>query len=100
MGWFSSRLPGRKKVAYYTWHLGGGEHACARCRELDGTCWLPEHPEMKGPPRREGCTCPGGCSCRALEVYLDEAWGPGNAEWIRKRGGLVSGAQMQKFLSG
>jgi len=98
MGWFRNKLPG-KQVAYFTWHVGGGEHACARCRDLDGTCWLPERHDFKPPPLRDPCTCPGGCTCRALQVFMDEAWGPGNSEWIRKRGGLVTGAQMQKFLS-
>ena len=55
--------------------------------------------EFRGPPLKEGCTCPGGCRCRQLTVANDEAWGPGNAEWIKKRGGLVTGAQMNKFLS-
>ncbi|MBM3984935.1 MAG: hypothetical protein FJ296_04475 [Planctomycetes bacterium] len=99
MGWFGRKL-GQKQVAYFQWHLGGGEHACAACRERDGMAWLPERKDVKGPPLREACTCAGGCKCRALEVYADEAWGPGNADWIRKRGGLVTGAQFEKFIGG
>ncbi len=98
MGWFSRKFGSQAKVAYYTWHSGSSEHVCGKCRELDGTCWLPEK-DFHGPPLHEGCTCPGGCACRQLVVALDEAWGPGNAEWIRKRGGLVTGAQMNKFLA-
>ena len=100
MGLFSKM--GKKPVAYFQWHLGGGEHACAACREKDGMAvrekdgmaWLPERKDVKGPPLRESCTC------RTLEVYTDEAWGPGNAEWIKKRGGLVTGAQFNKFIGG
>ena len=95
--WFGKAAP----AAYLTWHTGhagGAPGTCAACRELDGTCWLPDA-DFKGPPLRSGCTCPGGCTCRALVVRTDEAWGPGNAAWIGKRGGVVSGAQMQKFLS-
>jgi hypothetical protein len=98
MGWLSRKFGKQANVAYYTWHAGAWEQTCGRCRELDGTCWLPEK-DFRGPPLGDGCTCPGGCRCRQLSVALDEAWGPGNAEWIRKRGGLVSGAQMNKFLS-
>jgi hypothetical protein len=86
-------------VAYHTWHVGSDPDACTACRDLDGTCWLPERKDFKGPPLRSGCTCTGGCSCRILSVRMDEAWGPGNAEWIRKRGGVVSGEQMKRFLS-
>ena len=98
MGWFRRKLGGKAAVAYSTWHLGGGERACEACRKLDGTCWLPSH-GFKGPPLTGECLCPGGCTCRVLVVRKDEAWGPGNAEWIGKRGGLVSGEQMDKFLS-
>jgi hypothetical protein len=100
MGWLGRRFGRKAAVAYRTWHVGPRADACPRCRELDGTCWLPERSDMRGPPLREGCACRGGCSCRVLEVRMDEAWGPGNAEWIRKRGGLVSGPQMQRFLAG
>ena len=99
MGWLSRTFGQESRVAYYTWHCGTREDLCSACKALDGTCWLPEKSEFKPPPMRSGCGCPGGCTCRALEVLLDEAWGPGNAEWIGKRGGVVSGAQMQKFLS-
>ncbi len=94
-----SRLFGKQAaVAYKTWHTGSGAATCQACKDLDGTCWLPGN-SFKGPPLREGCSCPGGCTCRVLVVRQDEAWGPGNAEWIEKRGGLVSGEQMDKFLS-
>ena len=86
-------------VAYYTWHTGSSVDVCDGCRELDGTCWLPERKDFKGPPLKSDCSCAGGCSCRVLSVRADEAWGPGNAEWIRKRGGVVSGEQMDRFLS-
>jgi len=99
MGWLSRTFGKQARVAYYTWHCGAREDLCATCKGLDGTCWLPEKSEFKAPPMTSGCSCAGGCTCRALEVKLDEAWGPGNAEWIKKRGGVVSGAQMQKFLS-
>lgn len=98
MVWFSWPFGKKKAVAYYTWHLGGGAKACEKCRDLDGTCWLPSY-DFDGPPLKKDCLCPGGCTCRVLVVRMDEAWGPGNAEWIGKRGGLVTGAQMDKFLS-
>ena len=100
MGWFRRKFGGQAPVAYSTWHAGSREDLCGRCRELDGTCWLPDRKDFKGPPLKGGCSCPGGCTCRVLVVRMDEAWGPGNAEWIGKRGGLVTGEQMEKFLSG
>lgn len=93
---FFRRSPG---VAYYTWHAGRGEDLCSACKDKDGACWIPEY-DFAGPPLADGCTCPGGCTCTTLDVRVDEAWGPGNAEWILKRGGLVTGDQMDKFLSG
>lgn len=90
-----------KPVAYWTWHASKASETCKTCRDLDGACWTPAYVKesrYRGPPLEEGCACPGGCTCRALAVYLDEAWGPGNAKWIDARGGRVSGAQMQKFL--
>jgi hypothetical protein len=100
MGWFNRRFGRKAALAYLTWHVGARTDACGPCRELDGTSWLPEHASMRGPPLRVGCSCLGGCTCRALAVRMDEAWGPGNGVWIRKRGGLVCGAQMEKFLAG
>ncbi|MGQ0553028.1 MAG: hypothetical protein ACT4PU_07395 [Planctomycetota bacterium] len=99
MGWFSRKFGKEASVAYYTWHVGPASGACAACRERDGQCWLPERTDVVAPPLKTGCTCPGGCKCRALVVATDEAWGPGNAEWIKKRGGFVTAAQMSKFLS-
>lgn len=98
MGLFSKLFARGPAAAYFTWHVGPSPAVCDRCRDLDGTSWVPEA-DFKGPPLREGCTCPGGCSCRQLTVKMDEAWGAGNAEWIRKRGGVVTGAQMEKFFS-
>ena len=98
MSWFSRKFGKEASVAYYTWHAGSAAERCGKARELDGTCWVPEK-DFKGPPLKDGCTMPGGCTCRALAVRVDEAWGPGNAAWIRKRNGLVTGAQMDKFLS-
>jgi hypothetical protein len=98
MAWFSWPFGKKTAAAYITWHLGGGSKACEACRKLDGTSWVPGH-AFKGPPLKAECLCPGGCTCRELVVRMDEAWGPGNAEWITKRGGLVTGAQMDKFLS-
>ena len=99
MDWLN-RLLGRKpNVAHFTWHSSRGEHTCARCRDLDGTAWVPEA-DFKAPPLKTDCTCPGGCSCRAIPTGLDEAWGEGNAEFIRKKGGVVTGARMEKFFSG
>jgi hypothetical protein len=100
VGWLGRRFGRKAAVAYTTWHVGARADACGRCRELDGTSWVPDHSGMRGPPLREGCTCLGGCTCRTLVVRMDEAWGPGNSEWIRKRGGLVTGAQLDKFLAG
>lgn len=98
MVWFRWPFGRKASTAYFTWHLGGGAKACEACRELDGTCWLPGN-DFTGPPLKAGCLCPGGCTCRALVVRMDEAWGAGNAGWIEKRGGLVTGEQMDKFLS-
>jgi hypothetical protein len=98
MSWFSRKFGKEASVAYYTWHAGAAAERCGKARELDGTCWVPGK-DFKGPPLKDGCTLPGGCTCRALAVRTDEAWGPGNAAWIAKRGGLVTGAQMDKFLS-
>ena len=98
MGFLSRWFGKPASAAYYTWHTGSAPGTCDRCRERDGTCWIPDA-DFKAPPLRSGCGCPGGCTCRALPVRVDEAWGPGNAAWIGKRGGVVSGAQMDKFLS-
>ncbi len=98
MGLLDKLLGRGEPVAYQTWHVGSSPQVCAACRKLDGTSWVAEA-DFKGPPLRDGCTCPGGCACRVLVVRADEAWGPGNAEWIRKRGGVVTGEQMEKFLS-
>ncbi len=99
MGLFDRFFKGKAAVAYYTWHVGPREDLCATCKAHDGACWVPEKGDAPRPPLKTGCLCPGGCTCRALQVMLDEAWGPGNAEWIRKRGGYVTGAQMAKFTA-
>jgi len=98
MSWFSRKFGKEASVAYYTWHAGSAAERCGKARELDGTCWVPEK-DFKGPPLKDGCTMPGGCTCRALAVRVDEAWGPGNAAWIRKRNGLDRRADGQVFLS-
>jgi len=101
MGLLTKLFGKDKPVAYSTWHASRSADTCRTCRDLDGACWTPAYEDggtFEGPPLREGCTCPGGCSCRRLTVYMDEAWGPGNAKWIEGRGGYVSGEQMERFL--
>lgn len=98
MGLFGKLFGKHDDVAYWTWHSGSGEDVCKKCKDLDGTCWVPGA-DFSPPPLKD-CTRPGGCNARALVVKMDEAWGPGDAEFIKKKGGVATGKQMDRFHAG
>ena len=85
-----------KGIAYMMWSCLCDNDSCDKCKELDGTCWIPGLANINEPPL-SSCSSREGCRCMGVSVSNAESGANDVAAFIRVSGGKVTSKQLTEY---